>query len=144
MILSGAFLSEHLGVNGPIFALISAFGVILAAVYMLHAVLKLFWGPLDKPENENLPDLTRREGFALAPLVMLVFWIGLYPSAFLSRMEASVDLMAREYTAKLKASDANPERRGILERAPLAAAEGNAGEGEAPPEAAPAEGERHE
>jgi NADH-quinone oxidoreductase subunit M len=117
MILAGAFMSEHLGANGPIFALLAAFGVILAAVYMLHAVLKLFWGPLDKPENQGLPDLTQREGLALAPLVLLIFWIGLYPSPFLSRMQASVDTMARQYTAKLKASDANPDQRGILERA---------------------------
>jgi NADH-quinone oxidoreductase subunit M len=116
MILAGAFLSEHLGANGPIFALLAALGVILAAVYMLHAVLKLFWGPLDNPENQGLPDLTQREGLALAPLVMLIFWIGLYPSPFLSRMQASVDTMARQYTAKLKASDANPAQRGILER----------------------------
>jgi NADH-quinone oxidoreductase subunit M len=116
MILSGAFLSEHLGSNGPIFGTVAALGVILAAIYMLHAVLKMFWGPLDKSENEHLPDLTRREGLALAPLVVLIFWIGLYPSTFLSRMEASVDTMTREYTAKLKASDANPQRRGMLER----------------------------
>jgi NADH-quinone oxidoreductase subunit M len=116
MILSGAFVSEHLGANGPVFSSIAALGVILAAVYMLHAVLKMFWGPLDKPDNEQLSDLTDREGLTLAPLVLLIFWIGLYPSPFLSRMEASVETMTREYTAKLKASDANPNRRGILER----------------------------
>jgi NADH-quinone oxidoreductase subunit M len=131
MILSGAFLSEHLGVNGPIFATVAAVGVILAAIYMLHAVLKLFWGPLDKAENQDLPDLTQREGLALAPLLILIFWIGLYPSPFLSRMEASVDTMTREYTAKLKASDANPERRDILERQTVRAE----GEGEAAPAA---------
>jgi NADH-quinone oxidoreductase subunit M len=115
MILSGAFLSEHLGANGPLFALLGCTGVILAAVYMLHAVLKMFWGPLDKPENQGLPDLTRREGIALAPLVLLIFWIGLYPKPVLSRMEAAVGAMAYEYTAKLKASDANPDVRHMLQ-----------------------------
>ncbi len=121
MILSGAFLSEHLGQDGPLFGLLGALGVILAAVYMLHAVLKLFWGPLSKPENQNLPDLTRREGLVLAPLILLVFWIGLYPSPFLSRMQGAVENMTHDYTAKLKASDANPDRRGILEPAKTAA-----------------------
>jgi NADH-quinone oxidoreductase subunit M len=139
MIIAGAFVSEHLGQNGVPFALIASLGVILAAVYMLHAVLKLFWGPLDNPENQHLPDLTQREGLALAPLVLLIFWIGLYPSPFLSRMEASVDGMARAYTGKLKASDANPDRRGILEPEKSAALDKDAsktaltGEGTRPP-----------
>jgi NADH-quinone oxidoreductase subunit M len=123
MILSGAFLSEHLGENGPLFALLGALGVILAAVYMLHAVLKMFWGPLDKPENQGLPDLTGREGLALAPLVLLIFWIGLYPKPVLSRMEASVGAMALEYTAKLKASDADPDTRHMLQAALVPEAE---------------------
>jgi NADH-quinone oxidoreductase subunit M len=114
MILSGAFLSEHLGPNGPLFGVIGALGVILAAVYMLHAVLKMFWGPLDKPENEGLPDLTGREGLALAPLVLLIFWIGLYPQPLLSRMQAAVGTMAFEYTAKLKTSDRYPDERHML------------------------------
>jgi NADH-quinone oxidoreductase subunit M len=117
MILAGAFLSEHLGVYGPYFAMFASLGVILAAIYMLHAVLKIFWGPLDKPENEGLPDLTGREVFTLAPLIVLIFAIGFYPAPFLSRMQASVETMTREYTAKLQASDAHPERRGLLERA---------------------------
>ncbi|MFI5308699.1 MAG: hypothetical protein ACHQ53_15185 [Polyangiales bacterium] len=73
-----------------------------------------------------MPDLTRREGIALAPLVLLIFWIGLYPSPFLSRMQASVDHMARDYTGKLKASDANPDRRGILEPEKTAARDDDA------------------
>jgi NADH-quinone oxidoreductase subunit M len=137
MILSGAFLSGHLGVNGPVLAIVAALGVILAAVYMLHAVLKMFWGPLDKPENEGLADVTRREGIALAPLVLLVFWIGLYPRPFLERMDGAVDVMTREYTAKLSASDRNPDRRGILERAPLAEADADAGDEAPGQEAAP-------
>ena len=114
MILSGAFLSEHLGANGPLLASLGAIGVVLGAVYMLHAVLKMFWGPLDKPENEGLPDLTSREGLVLAPLVLLIFWVGLYPHPMLSRMQASVGAMSMEYTAKLKASDANPMTRDML------------------------------
>jgi NADH-quinone oxidoreductase subunit M len=115
MILAGAFMSQHLGASGPILAVIAATGVILAAVYMLHAVLRMFWGPTT-PENQGLPDLTYREGLALAPLVLLIFWIGVYPSPFLSRMEAPIRNLVGEYSAKIRASDANPDRRGILER----------------------------
>jgi NADH-quinone oxidoreductase subunit M len=114
MILSGAFLSEHLAM-GAVLSAVAAVGVILGAVYMLHAVLKMFWGPLDKDENRGLPDLTGRESLVLAPLVVLIFWMGLYPKPMLSRMEASVDAMAHEYKAKLKVSDDNPETRGMIE-----------------------------
>ena len=114
MILAGTFMSEHLGRNGPIAATIAATGVILAAVYMLHAVLKMFWGPLTNPENEGLADLSRREWIALAPLVVLIFYIGLFPSRMLDDMRPSCDRFKIEYTAKLRASDDDPEGRGLL------------------------------
>jgi NADH-quinone oxidoreductase subunit M len=137
MILTGAFLSDHLAM-GAVFAALAAVGVILGAVYMLHAVLKMFWGPLDKDENQNLPDLTGRESLVLAPLVVLIFWIGLYPMPMLSRMEASVDAMAQEYKAKLKASDDNPEARGLLEGKLIALGGGSpAGADQAGEEGAP-------
>jgi NADH-quinone oxidoreductase subunit M len=90
MTMSGAFVSRHLGNYGPIQVVIAALGVILAAVYMLHAVLKTFWGPIDKKENEALADLSSRERWILAPLVLLVFWIGLVPGFFLKPMEGAV------------------------------------------------------
>ena len=103
MILSGAFSSEVLP-YARVFTAFAATGVVLAAIYMLHAVLKMFWGPLDKPENRGLADLTRREVFALAPLVVLIFWIGLYPSAFLSRMEPTVNAFIEGYVEKRNAT----------------------------------------
>jgi NADH-quinone oxidoreductase subunit M len=126
MVLSGAFVSQHLGANGVIFAILGATGVILAAIYMLHAVLKMFWGPLDNDENRELKDLNGREAAALVPLLVLVFWIGLYPAPFLSRIEPAVKAFAMQYTAKLYASDKNPESRGLLQRsAQLAAPAGD-------------------
>jgi NADH-quinone oxidoreductase subunit M len=114
MILTGAFMSEHLGPNGPIAATVAATGVILAAIYMLHAVLKMFWGPLTNPENEGLADLSRREGLVLFPLVVLIFWIGLFPNRMLRDMKPAVERFEVEYTAKLRAGDENPTGRGLL------------------------------
>jgi NADH-quinone oxidoreductase subunit M len=125
MILSGAFVSSGeigLGDWGVVFTLVPATGVIFAAVYMLHAVLKLFWGPLDKPVNEKLTDLTRREMLVLAPLVLFVFWIGLYPRTFLEPMEASVRSFIGDYSDKYQATVADDSMR--LLDAPGAAAEG--------------------
>jgi NADH-quinone oxidoreductase subunit M len=42
-------------------------------------------------ENESLPDLNLREIVTLAPLVILVFWIGFYPDPFLNILNASVE-----------------------------------------------------
>jgi NADH-quinone oxidoreductase subunit M len=115
LILAGTFMSDTLGQYGPISATFAATGVILAAVYMLHAVLKMFWGPLSNPENRDLPDLSGREWLVLAPLVVLIFYIGLYPSRMLGDMKPSVDQFALEYRAKLFAGDQHPDERGLLE-----------------------------
>jgi NADH-quinone oxidoreductase subunit M len=110
MILNGTFLSERLP-TAFVFALFASTGVILAAIYMLHAVLKMFWGPLDNPENEGLSDVSGRELTALAPLLALVFVLGFFPGVFLEKMNPAVDGFLRAYNAKLIESSENDEAR---------------------------------
>ena len=100
MILSGSFVSQTFNIYQKIFTLFAATGVILAAIYMLHAVLKTFWGPLDNEKNKDLEDLTGREKWILAPLIILIFWIGLVPNFFLHPMEASVESMMNDWNAR--------------------------------------------
>ncbi len=92
---TSGFVGEFLSLIGtfethPWVALVAASGVIFAAYYMLPMVQKIWYNPLDKPENEHLPDLSRRELAVLVPLVVVMLWMGVYPKPFLERTEQSV------------------------------------------------------
>ena len=106
-ILLGAFGSDALasqigaGVLHPgVLTGFAAVGVILAAIYILYMFQKMFLGPVDKEENKKLLDLNWREIATLAPLLVLIFWIGLYPKPFFALMAPAVDkLVAALQTA---------------------------------------------
>jgi len=84
LILVGTFKA-----NGT-YAVIAATGVILAAAYMLWMFQRVMFGELTKPENRVLKDLSKREILVLASVTLFIFWIGIYPQTFLSRMEPTV------------------------------------------------------
>jgi NADH-quinone oxidoreductase subunit M len=71
-------------------AVFAALGIVLGAAYMLWMYQRVFFGPITNAENRNLKDLSMREFGYLIPLVLLCFWIGLYPKPFLRVLEKPV------------------------------------------------------
>ena len=65
--------------------------MIFAAAYLLWAIQRILFNPLDKPENAHIPDLNRRELALLLPLIAAIIWLGVYPAPVLRRMEAAAD-----------------------------------------------------
>jgi NADH-quinone oxidoreductase subunit M len=74
-------------------AAFAALGIVLGAAYMLWLYQRVFFGPLTNAENRGLKDLSGRELAYLVPLVVLCFWIGLYPKPFFRVLEKPVDYL---------------------------------------------------
>ncbi len=97
--LTNGFVGEFLILLGafevkPVLAGIAVIGVILGAVYMLWMVKRIFFGPRGKAlghyEEESL-DINLREITILVPLIILIFWMGIFPSDFLNWSKASLE-----------------------------------------------------
>ena len=96
LILLGAFQSTVRGAG--LATVIATTGVIWSAVYMLWMFQRVMYGPVDKPENRRLRDLSRGELAILVPFVILIFAMGIYPVAFTRKMDTSLDFVLRDAT----------------------------------------------
>ena len=76
----------------------------MGAAYMLWLYRRVIFGTLDKESLKAILDLSPREIAVFAPLVILVFWMGIYPASFLDLMSASVDNLISNYKVALNAS----------------------------------------
>ncbi|MBZ0264471.1 NADH-quinone oxidoreductase subunit M [bacterium] len=76
--------------TAPVFAILAATGVILAAVYLLWMFRRVFYGELVHEENKGLKDLKGIEWASLLPILVFIFWIGIYPSTFLNKVTVSI------------------------------------------------------
>jgi len=70
-------------------------GVVLAAAYLLWLYQRVFFGQVTNPKNEKLHDLTPREVLTFVPLIIMAFWIGLYPKPFFQILEQPVNQLVQ-------------------------------------------------
>lgn len=96
--LTNGFVGEFLILLGvfkstPAFAYVAVSGVILGAVYMLWMFKRVFFGQkgeLVSDEKHPLKDLSWREISVMSPLIVMIFWMGIFPNHFLSVSETSI------------------------------------------------------
>jgi NADH-quinone oxidoreductase subunit M len=91
---TNGFIGEFLIILGAFAAkkwagVLAATGIIIGAGYMLWLYERVFFLELN-PKLEGLKDVNLREIATLLPMIILIFWIGVYPNALLSFMHVSV------------------------------------------------------
>ncbi len=87
MVLQGVFADPTYWMA----AVWGAVGIVLGAAYMLWLYQRVMFGKLEHEENKNLHDLNWRELATFVPLIILAFWIGLYPKTFLVYLHEPVN-----------------------------------------------------
>jgi NADH-quinone oxidoreductase subunit M len=105
--MTNGFIGEFLILLGayqysPAVAAISVTGVVLGAAYMLWMVKRVFFGPKgqivlesEKDTHHALHDLNARELAVLAPMLIMIFWMGLFPNHFMDYSKVSVDYLIK-------------------------------------------------
>lgn len=104
LILLGTYAAHP---AAPISAVCATIGIVVAAAYLLAFVGRVFHGPL-RAERRGMPDLRAAEYAVIAPLVLVIFWVGLAPQPLLDRSEATVRAIIGRVSAAAASSDAPP------------------------------------
>jgi NADH-quinone oxidoreductase subunit M len=73
-------------------------GVVLGAIYMLWMFQRVFFGEITNEKNQTLKDLNAREILVFIPLIVMIFWMGVYSKPFVQRMEPSVTQFVEQMT----------------------------------------------
>jgi NADH-quinone oxidoreductase subunit M len=92
---TNGFVGEFLILTGAfdyakILLVLAAPGAVLAAAYMLRMLQKIMFGGVNNPDVSALSDLNLRETLTLVPLLVFVFWIGLFPGPVIGIMHTTV------------------------------------------------------
>jgi NADH-quinone oxidoreductase subunit M len=94
LVLVGAFQTN------PWLAALATSGIIFAAVYLLWLYQRVIFGAVTHEANRDLRDLSPREWALLVPIVVLIVWIGVYPTAFTGKTEATIEALIAAVRSK--------------------------------------------
>jgi NADH-quinone oxidoreductase subunit M len=113
---TSGFIGEFLILLGTfkvstLYCTLAATGMFLGVAYMLYLYRRVIFGTITRADLRGMLDLSLREKAVFAPLLVLVLWMGFYPTSFLRPIQASVDHLVRQVTA---ATDAAGLRRASL------------------------------
>ena len=118
LVLSGTFITHRW------WAVVAMLGVIVAAIYLLWAYQQVFHGE-PREADEKTRDLVLIERLVMAPLIILIVFLGVYPKPVLDRINPSVNQLIAHVESKtgaLRAAGGGPRRGGNQVIAHLAAA----------------------
>ncbi len=119
LILLGTYLAH------PALAVFATGGVVVTAAYLLAFVGRVFHGPL-RQDLRGMRDLRVQEYAVLVPLILVIFWVGLFPQPLLQRSEATVEAVLlrvnAEPTSSLRIASVSADTR--TTRRPGSGAEG--------------------
>ena len=92
------FISEFLVVRGawPIFTLFTALsmvGLFFTGAYILKGIKQVLHGPMNEKWSGHLTEISRREIIVMAPLLVLMLWIGIWPSWILDVINKAVNFL---------------------------------------------------
>ncbi|HNK58906.1 MAG TPA: proton-conducting transporter membrane subunit, partial [Leptospiraceae bacterium] len=109
------FVGEFLVLLGTlkvnyILGIIAGTGVVWAACYLLWFTKRFLFGDITNKENELLSDLNAREIFVLIPMVILIFWFGVYPQTFMKYLEPSARVYLNSASVQAIAERNNQEQ----------------------------------
>ncbi|MCB1532411.1 MAG: NADH-quinone oxidoreductase subunit M [Alphaproteobacteria bacterium] len=99
---TSGFVGEFLSLLGAfqvntVVAAFAATGVILGAAYMLLLYRRVVFGPQENKDAAKMPDLNKREIALLAPIVVLVLWLGVSPNIVMEKVSPSVEKLLTHY-----------------------------------------------
>jgi NADH-quinone oxidoreductase subunit M len=90
------FVSEFMSIMGgyaafPVQGVLASLGIILSAMYLLYMLARVIFGPIERPEYEELDDADTIEMASVVPLAVLLVVLGVFPALLTSVQRPAVD-----------------------------------------------------